>query len=44
MNILTVNLVFSTLVFWIAAKLYILPRLAMLPVRTVWRTNSSIVS
>ena len=27
MNILTVNLVFSTLVFWIAARLYILPRL-----------------
>jgi hypothetical protein len=26
-NILTVNLVFSTLVFWIAARLYILPRL-----------------
>ena len=27
MNILTVNLLFSTLVFWIAARLYILPRL-----------------
>ena len=27
MNILTVNLLFSTLVFWIAAKLYVLPRL-----------------
>ncbi len=28
MNILTVNLLFSTLVFWIAARIYILPRLA----------------
>ena len=27
MNILTVNLLFSTFVFWIAAKLYVLPRL-----------------
>jgi hypothetical protein len=27
MNILTVNLLFNTLVFWIAAKLYVLPRL-----------------
>jgi hypothetical protein len=27
MNILTVNLLFSTLVFWIAARIYILPRL-----------------
>jgi hypothetical protein len=27
MNILTVNLFFSTLVFWIAAKLYVLPNL-----------------
>ena len=27
MNILTVNLLFSTLVFWVAAKLYVLPRL-----------------
>jgi len=27
MNILTVNLLFSTLVFWIAARLYLLPRL-----------------
>ena len=35
MNILTVNLVFSTLVFWITAKLYVLPRLAALPARTV---------
>ena len=28
MNILTVNLVFSTLVFWAAARLYVLPNLA----------------
>src|SRR5205085_7354050 len=27
MNILTINLVFSTLVFWIAARIYVLPRL-----------------
>jgi len=27
MNILTFNLLFSTLVFWIAARIYILPRL-----------------
>src|SRR5439155_27104263 len=27
MNILTVNLLFSTLVFWSAAKLYVLPKL-----------------
>ena len=27
MNILTVNLLFSTLVFWIAARLYLIPRL-----------------
>ena len=35
MNILTVNLLFSTLVFWIAARLYLLPRLAELEPRTV---------
>ena len=35
MNILTVNLLFSTLVFWIAAKLYLLPRLQTLKPRTV---------
>ena len=35
MNILTVNLLFSTLVFWIAAKLYLLPRLQELKPRTV---------
>ena len=35
MSILTVNLVFSTLVFWIAARLYLLPNLANLQPRTV---------
>jgi hypothetical protein len=35
MNILTVNLLFSTLVFWIAAKLYLFPRLAALSPRSV---------
>ena len=35
MNILTVNLLFSTLVFWIAARLYVLPRLHELAPRTV---------
>ena len=35
MNILTVNLVFSTIVFWIAARLYLFPKLPMLPVRAV---------
>ena len=35
MNILTVNLLFSTLVFWIAARLYVLPRLNELSPRTV---------
>lgn len=35
MNILTVNLLFSTLVFWIAAKLYVVPRLHELDRRTV---------
>src|SRR6266581_9655171 len=35
MNILTVNLLFSTLVFGIAAKLYVLPRLPELRPRTV---------
>jgi hypothetical protein len=28
MNILTVNLLFSTLVYWIAARIYLLPRLS----------------
>src|SRR5689334_21507605 len=35
MNILTINLVFSTLVFWITAKLYLFPRLNELPPRTI---------
>lgn len=35
MNILTVNLLFSTLVFWIAAKLYVLPKLHTCEPRTV---------
>ncbi len=35
MNVLTVNLLFSTLVFWIAARLYVLPRLSELPLRSL---------
>ena len=35
MNVLTVNLLFSTLVFWIAARLYVLPRLPHLRPQTV---------
>jgi hypothetical protein len=35
MNILTVNLVASTLVFWIAARLYLMPRLHTLTPRAV---------
>jgi hypothetical protein len=35
MNILTVNLLLSTLVFWIAARLYLLPRITELEPRTV---------
>ena len=35
MNILTANLVLSTFVFWIAARLYLLPRLATLTPRSV---------
>jgi len=35
MNILTFNLAFSTFVFWIAARLYLMPRLASLEPRTV---------
>ena len=35
MNVLTINLVFSTLVFWIAAKLYVFPKLRVLPARAV---------
>ena len=35
MNILTVNLAFSTLIFWIAARLYLFPRLGVLEPRAV---------
>jgi len=35
MNILTVNLIFSTLVFWIAARVYLLPNLQQWEPRTV---------
>src|SRR5262245_25395792 len=35
MNILTVNLLFSTLIFWIAARLWLIPRLPELAPRTV---------
>ena len=35
MNILTVNLLFSTLVFWIAARIYVLPKLHELRPRTI---------
>ena|SRR5215813_13736266 len=35
MNILTANLVFSTLVFWVAARLYLVPRLPMLTPQAV---------
>jgi len=35
MNILTVNLVFSTLIFWIMAQIYLLPRLGELSPRAV---------
>ena len=35
MNVLTVNLLFSTLVFWAAARIYVLPRLPDLRPRTV---------
>lgn len=35
MNILTINLLFSTVVFWVAARIYVLPRLAELSPRTV---------
>lgn len=35
MNILTVNLLFSTFVFWVAARLYLVPRLPGLEPRTV---------
>jgi hypothetical protein len=35
MNILTVNLLCSTLVFWVAARIYLLPKLGELGPRTV---------
>jgi hypothetical protein len=42
MNVLTVNLLFSTLVFWIASRLYLVPRLhelnpkaVLLPIRRI---------
>jgi len=35
MNILTVNLLFSTLVFWIAARIYVFPKLDKLKPQTV---------
>ena len=35
MNILTVNLAFSTFVFWVAARIYVLPRLADSKPRTL---------
>src|SRR5215470_10061281 len=35
MNVLTVNVLFSTLVFWVAARLYVLPRLKELGPRAV---------
>ena len=35
MNTLTVNLLFGTLVFWIAARIYVFPRLHELSPRTV---------
>lgn len=34
-NILTVNLIFSTLVFWTAARIYVLPRLHEMKPRSV---------
>jgi hypothetical protein len=35
MNILTVNLLFSVLIFWIAARLYVLPKLPLLTPRDI---------
>ena len=35
MNILAVNLVFSTFVFWVAARLYVFPKLAHLKPQTL---------
>jgi hypothetical protein len=35
MNVLTINLIFSTFVFWVAAKLYVLPKLQNYEARTL---------
>jgi transcriptional regulator GlxA family with amidase domain len=35
MNVLTVNLLLSTLIFWIAARIYLLPKLSELTPQTV---------
>jgi hypothetical protein len=35
MNILTVNLALSTLVFWVAVRLYVLPKLQNYEARTI---------
>jgi len=35
LNILTVNLLCSTFVFWVAARIYVLPKLPQLELRTV---------
>ena len=35
MNILTINLLFSTIVFWVAARIYVLPKLTELRLQTV---------
>jgi len=35
MNILTVNLLFSTFVFWIVARIYVFPKLAYLSPQTL---------
>ena len=35
MSVLTINLLFSTFVFWIAARLYVLPRLHTTELRTL---------
>jgi hypothetical protein len=35
MNVLTVNLLFSTFVFWVAARIYVFPKLASLKPQTL---------
>src|SRR5919108_2188577 len=35
MNVLTVNLLFNTLVFWIAARIYVLPKLDACEPKTI---------